>query len=259
MEYRLILDGAKHIAMIANTDKGFEVRDYFIDCERRLLEAAPLRPAPPDDSSALVNRLKMELLLIRPMYVRIMHYHKMGSPPGDIAILLNKTMTKTAELLRKMHEMDLLPLDFIEWADRTVQLQAAKAVKAGRLPAPPKSRAVPAAPQQMALPLPDSRRKPAFPGLLIDAQAQVQADTTDLDGAKRTITGLSREMAKRVVLKKAIERFNTAYQSGTLAPDIMKAAALAFSERRGRGTRPGLSVRTFYRWEAEYFGDEDKT
>lgn len=36
IEYALSLDAAKHVAMMAGTDKGFEVRDYFIKCEKKL-------------------------------------------------------------------------------------------------------------------------------------------------------------------------------------------------------------------------------
>jgi len=35
-EFYVSIDAAKHISMMEGTDRGFEVRDYFIDCERRL-------------------------------------------------------------------------------------------------------------------------------------------------------------------------------------------------------------------------------
>ena len=40
-EYTITVDAAKHIGMMSGTDKGFEVRDYFIACERAALAAVP--------------------------------------------------------------------------------------------------------------------------------------------------------------------------------------------------------------------------
>jgi anti-repressor protein len=34
-EYHLTIEAGKHIAMMSGTDKGFEVREFFIECERR--------------------------------------------------------------------------------------------------------------------------------------------------------------------------------------------------------------------------------
>ena len=38
-EYTLTVDAAKCIGMMSGTDKGFEVRDYFLECERVALSA----------------------------------------------------------------------------------------------------------------------------------------------------------------------------------------------------------------------------
>ena len=41
-DYLLTIEAAKHIAMMSGTDKGFEVRDYFIECERKAKAVDPL-------------------------------------------------------------------------------------------------------------------------------------------------------------------------------------------------------------------------
>lgn len=48
IDYHFTIEGCKHIAMISGTDKGFEVRDYFIDCEKKMLA-----PKPPAELSRL--------------------------------------------------------------------------------------------------------------------------------------------------------------------------------------------------------------
>lgn len=39
IEYHLTLDAGKHVGMISGTDKGFDIREYFIECERKLKSA----------------------------------------------------------------------------------------------------------------------------------------------------------------------------------------------------------------------------
>lgn len=41
IDYFLSVEASKHIAMMSGTDKGFEVRGYFLECERRALSALP--------------------------------------------------------------------------------------------------------------------------------------------------------------------------------------------------------------------------
>jgi hypothetical protein len=48
-EYALTLDGGKHIAILSGTDRGFEVREHFLECEKRASDPraillAPIRP-----------------------------------------------------------------------------------------------------------------------------------------------------------------------------------------------------------------------
>lgn len=52
-EYHFTIEAAKHIAMMCGTDKGFEVRDYFLECERRAHQAAAV-PAPRTPAEMMV-------------------------------------------------------------------------------------------------------------------------------------------------------------------------------------------------------------
>lgn len=44
LDYYVTFDAAKQIGMMCGTDKGFEIRDYFLECERKLTQAPPANP-----------------------------------------------------------------------------------------------------------------------------------------------------------------------------------------------------------------------
>ena len=44
-EYFLTIDAAKHVSMMSGTDQGYEAREYFIECERRALQAPAITAA----------------------------------------------------------------------------------------------------------------------------------------------------------------------------------------------------------------------
>jgi anti-repressor protein len=48
VEYALTLDAGKHISMMSGSEKGFEVRDYFIECERRALNKGATESVAPN-------------------------------------------------------------------------------------------------------------------------------------------------------------------------------------------------------------------
>ena len=56
IDYFLSVEASKHIAMMSGTDKGFEVRDYFLECERRALSALPAFALPDFTNPAAAAR-----------------------------------------------------------------------------------------------------------------------------------------------------------------------------------------------------------
>lgn len=55
-DYHLTVDAAKHIGMMSGTERGFELREYFLGCERRAKEA---QVAPPSIPQTLPEALRL--------------------------------------------------------------------------------------------------------------------------------------------------------------------------------------------------------
>ncbi len=60
IEYFFTLDCAKHIAMIQRTPKGWEAREYFIKCEKKLMQILqnPLPSLSPETTQEIFDKLK---------------------------------------------------------------------------------------------------------------------------------------------------------------------------------------------------------
>ena len=54
-EYVVTIDIAKHLAMIEMTDKGRQVREYFIECEKQLKQIQPQFKLPQTYKEALIE------------------------------------------------------------------------------------------------------------------------------------------------------------------------------------------------------------
>ncbi len=59
-DYPITLDTAKHLSLMENTERGKEVRDYFIKCEKELQEIEKAPQLPTDYKSALYALIEAE-------------------------------------------------------------------------------------------------------------------------------------------------------------------------------------------------------
>jgi anti-repressor protein len=61
VEYHLTIDSGKAIGMMSATNKGFEIRDYFLECERQALTSQPQLPQTFSQALMLAARLQEDV------------------------------------------------------------------------------------------------------------------------------------------------------------------------------------------------------
>jgi len=92
-EYFLTIESAKHIAMMSQTDKGFEVRDYFLECER-LVKSVP--------------SITMEI------HARVMAYERRDKVTLAMAKRASRDMLARKEALKDLREEKALLEDITQ-------------------------------------------------------------------------------------------------------------------------------------------------
>lgn len=65
LQYYLTLDAAKHVAMLSGTDRGFAIREYFINCEKRLRKMEEERLANRSHLEKARDNLAMQQEIVR--------------------------------------------------------------------------------------------------------------------------------------------------------------------------------------------------
>lgn len=96
-EYHLTLRMAEHLAMVEKSKRGQQVRDYFIEIEKRATGRATLSES-----------VRRELLSAKPLWAKITRYLGMGLSGAEIGLLLHRDPATIGKYRRRMEACGIL-------------------------------------------------------------------------------------------------------------------------------------------------------
>jgi len=92
-DYALTLDFAKRVAMLARTEKGEQIRQYFIECERKLTTPPALAPAPVSTEQLLIQLVAGQQVILEQLRADVESIKQAGQHTSPARSALRRTPT----------------------------------------------------------------------------------------------------------------------------------------------------------------------
>ena len=134
-EYHISLRMAEHIGMVDDTDRGFQIREYFRQMEKLARRDVPtyLRKGKFDtdtgwQSDNQLAAMRQVMIEVQPLWAKVRRYYQAGLTQKEMQRLLDIGDTKLRETLRHMALCGL-----VDYAPSAASVAGGKAAMAKRL------------------------------------------------------------------------------------------------------------------------------